>query len=62
MDKLTITKGGRMSMRDLDVSKGSICLHDVRYGGESNLDMDLAEDEAIEVCCALLGVEGIETL
>lgn len=62
MAKLTITKGGRLSMTDLDVSKGHICLHDVCYGGESNLDVDLTEDEAIEVCCALLGVEGIETL
>lgn len=55
MDKLTITKGGRLSARDLDVSKGHIGMCDVGYGGESALSMDLEPDEVRQVIDALLG-------
>src|SRR5690348_14492983 len=60
MNKVTITKGTRLSMLDLDVSQGHISLHNVKYGGEAALSVDLDPLEVVRVIAALQGDKGDE--
>lgn len=53
---LTITKGDRLTMKDLDIKLNHIALHDVKYGGEDALDIDLTPDESRQVAATLLGI------